>query len=171
MTLLDTIDRQRAALLASVSALSPAQQQWRDTPTSWSALDVVEHLVRAEQVVLGDVGTAAQRMGMPRHFKHRVRRLLVWLVLRLGVRVSVPAEAMRPTGARSLNELCAQWDDQHRAIRSFVQQGAGDAHRRRVFRHPIAGPLDIHEALQLLSAHLRTHQRQIERLIRSQARG
>jgi hypothetical protein len=98
--LLTQIDAQQAAILRDMAALPPEGRRWREQPASWCALDVLEHLLLAEQVVLGDVATGLDARGRA----------------------------------------------------------------RRVFRHPIAGPLNTGQALQLLSAHLRTHQRQLDRL-------
>lgn len=163
-TLLRTIDRQRAALLAEVAALSEAERLWRRAPSAWSAVDVIEHLVLAEQVVLGDLETAATRPDAPRQLRHRVRAVIVWIVLRFGIRVSVPAEAMRPAGNASFETLQATWNTQHRALRTFVERLDAAGLQRHVFRHPIAGPLNVVQALRLLSAHLTTHQGQLHRL-------
>lgn len=162
--LLEAITAQRTTLLADVAALTPAQRTWRSAPNAWSAVDVIEHLVLAEQMVLGDLATAPDRADRPRRFAQRVRAVLVWLVLRLGVRVSVPAEAMRPTGSASFDTLRERWDAQHHALHAFVGGLDAAGLRRRVFRHPIAGPLDVPQTLRLLSAHLSTHQRQLARI-------
>jgi hypothetical protein len=163
-TLLDRVDAQRGALLADVAALSPEAQRWRAHPTAWSAVDVLEHLVLAEQLVLGDLQTASDRVAHVPTGGDRVRAGMVWLVLRLGVRVRVPADAMRPTGQYSLEELRTRWEAQHKALRRFATRLDRRGLRRTIFRHPIAGPLNAIQALRLLAAHLGTHQRQLERL-------
>jgi hypothetical protein len=147
-----------------MAALPPEARRWREQPASWCALDVLEHLLLAEQVVLGDVATAAARVAMVPTNAERFRAAIVWLVLRLGIRVRVPAEAMRPSRQGSFEELRTQWDAQHAALRQFATGLDARGRARRVFRHPIAGPLTTGQALQLLSAHLRTHQRQLDRL-------
>ena len=164
-TLLRTIDSQRATLLATVAALSPEHQRWRAQPTAWSAVEVVEHLVLAEQVVLGDLNVTEGRIEYSSDASDRIRSILVWLVLRIGLRVTVPATTMLPSGTASLAALREQWDAQHQALRRFVGNLDGTGLRRRLFRHPIAGPLDALQALRLLSAHLRTHERQLKRLL------
>lgn len=163
--LLDQIDAQRTAIVREIATLSPAAQQWRAGPTIWSAVEVLEHLVLAEQEVLGDLATAAARAAQIPTGRDRVRAGLVWLILRLGVRVRVPAVTMRPTGQRSLEELQRLWAVQHHALRALATGLDGDGLRRRVFRHPIAGPSHMIDALRLLTAHLGTHQRQLQRLL------
>lgn len=163
-TWLDRIDVQRAAIVAEVAALSNDAQRWRAHDDGWSALDVMEHLVLAEQVVLGDLESAPTRMAPERTLGHRLRLSIVWLVLRFGIRVRVPVDRMRPTGNATFDALRTQWDHQHLALRTLVTALDRRGLQRHIFRHPIAGPLNTPQALRLLSAHLATHHRQLERL-------
>ncbi len=164
-TYLNAIDATRTEMLRTVAALDPEEQVWRATDSTWSAVEIIEHLVLAEQVVLGDVRTASTRVPHTAIARDRVRALIVWAVLRFGVRVSVPSESMRPSGAVSFSELRAQWIEQHQMLRAFAESLDARGRRKRVFRHPIAGPLNVLQALQLLDAHLRTHQRQLARVL------
>ncbi len=169
LTTLDAIEAKRQALLAKVSAMTPAERQWRESPGTWSAVEIVEHLVLAEQVVIGDLREAASRAHAPRSLGERLQALIVALVLRLGVRVEVASEAMRPIGTLSFDRLRDRWDAQHRALRAYAEGADAAQQRRRVFRHPIAGPLDLQQMLGLLDAHLASHQRQLERLCAAMA--
>lgn len=162
--LLDQIDAQRNAILSDVAALSPDGQRWRAEAATWTALEVLEHLVLAERVVLGDLQTAAGRPEYVISGAHRIRAAIVWLVLRFGVRVRVPAEEMLPKGQHSFPELRTTWEAQHHALRKLVTRLDTRALQRMIFRHPIAGPLNTWQALRLLIAHLGTHQRQLQRI-------
>jgi hypothetical protein len=161
---LDAIEEKRQALLARVASMTPAAQQWRESPDSWNAVEIVEHLVLAERVVIGDLRDVAGRPDASRSPGERLRAVIVSLVLRFGVRVTVASESMRPAGTRSFASLRDAWDAQHRALRAYVEDADRPRQRRRVFRHPIAGPLDLPQMLGLLDAHLATHTRQLDRL-------
>lgn len=52
------------------------------------------------------------------------------------------------------------------SLRAFATGLDARGLRRRIFHHPIAGPLHMVAALRLLSAHLLTHHRQLWRLQR-----
>jgi hypothetical protein len=170
LTTLDAIEAKRQALLARVASMSAAERQWRESPDTWSAVEIVEHLVRAEHVVIGDLRDVATRADATRSLGERLQALIVALVLRFGVRVEVASEAMRPTGTPTFDRLRERWDMQHRALREYVEGADRAQQRRRVFRHPIAGPLDLPQMLGLLDAHLASHERQLERLCAAMAR-
>lgn len=167
--LLQQIQERRSALLAEIALLSPEAQQWRGQPNSWSALDILEHLVLAEQYVLGDLSTASERVGQSLTTAERFKSVAVWVVLRFGIRARVPARAMKPVGGATFDELRQRWDAKHEQLTVFASGLTGSALRRRIFRHPIAGPMHTEQALRMMYAHMGTHQRQLARLEQSLA--
>lgn len=158
------IEAERQALLAELTSWPEPAQTWRPTPEAWSARDVIEHLARAEAVVLGDLVDARARPDAPIRPVERVRRVLVWFVLRAGVRVRAPSRRMLPTGEGSLATWRAAWDTQRAALARYLESSDAATLTRRVFRHPVAGPLNAAEAVRLLAAHQGTHARQLARL-------
>lgn len=168
-SLLRQIQERRSTIVAEIGALSPSDQRWREQEASWSALDILEHLVLAESVVLGDLSTALERTHQSPTLPERVKSAIVWMVLRFGIRARVPARAMKPTGQGAFDELRERWDAKHEQLRAFASRLEGAAVQRRVFRHPIAGPMHTEQALRLMYAHMGTHQRQLARLKQSLA--
>lgn len=163
---LHRVESKRRSVLAAAAALTPAQLAARPAPNSWSALEIVEHLVLAEQAVLGDLESSPRRAAQRRALSDYLRYAVVLVVLRFGIRVAVPPEAMRPSGAQSLSALVAQWNAQHQSLRVFVAGLDRNGQRRAIFRHPVAGPLDVSQVLTMLDAHLGTHLRQLRRVSR-----
>jgi hypothetical protein len=158
------IDRKRREILDAATALSPAELLAHATPASWSVLQVIEHLVVAEAAVMGDLAAAEQRPDRPRRLRHLIRYGIVMAVLRFRIRVSIPTEAMAPTGDRPLVELRAQWEGQYEALQALVQRLGRHGVRRPIFRHPVAGPVNMIQTIRMLDAHIDAHRRQLGRL-------
>lgn len=158
--LIQTLDDRRLALLAELDSLGIEDLQARPAPETWSLLEIVEHVVVAEKVILLGLPPRAELVVRPRNLGHRVKRLLVSLVLRWGIPVKVPSRRMLPTGQRSLAELRQTWDEHLHWLRRFAEGPASDAHLA-LFTHPVAGPISLVQALQMDLLHLQTHQRQI----------
>ena len=157
------IERKRLALLEEVAALDEVTLTARPMAGKWSIREIVEHLVLAEDDVVGDFSRLDALDAQPRGIGHHVRYLIVLFVLRFRIPVTVPSRAMLPTGGRSLAELRETWDEHQRRLRSFVAGLTREGARRAIFRHPISGPLSVSQALVLLDAHLDSHIRQIRR--------
>ena len=83
-------------------------------------------------------------------------------VLRYGIPVKVPSPAMVPQGDRSLGELRRLWDENQEWLRAYIGRLDRQGFRRAVFEHPVAGPLNVEQAVHMDQVHLDTHVRQIQ---------
>ena len=155
------IERKRRALLDDVAALDASMLAARPVPGKWSIREILEHLVLAEDDVVGDFSRLDQLDARTRDFGNHARYLVVMFILRFRIPVKAPSRAMLPTGARSMAELLEIWDWHHRQLRSFVAGLDRAGTRRAIFRHPIAGPLSVSQAIQMLDVHLDSHIAQI----------
>lgn len=163
---LDALDGARSDLLALVRAASPAQRAFRPGAHSWSMVDVVEHLVLAEEGALLSL-VKGPRPGARVTMRNRVAVVLVRLYLSAGFRARVPAPRLIPQGVLSLEELERRWATVGAALRDRVA-GLGQAELRAPkFRHPIAGWLPPVSGFAFLVTHLTHHRRQIDRIRRS----
>jgi len=159
---LDAVEALREDLLGAVRPLDTDLLQVRPEPTSWSLVEIIEHLVRAEETVLGPdgVGVAGAARAGP---GSRILYGVVWAILRLRIPVQVPATEMRPTGEAGLDDLTEEWRARHRGLRRYLDGLDAEGLRRPVFAHPVIGSLRPREALVLGEIHLRRHQGQLHR--------
>jgi hypothetical protein len=164
--LLDRIDRQRRALLAEVDELGPEQLVFRPREGDWSALDVVEHLVRVEEAIISRV-----KQRPPRTWREAARaRLsleLISVYFLVGRRFKAPVPAILPQGGVTLADLSTRWAAAQEAMRRTID-GFGPAEfARPMMRHAILGLLTPMEALTFIRRHIAHHHRQIARIRRS----
>jgi len=168
--LLQAMDDRRRALLDALAGLSPEALQARPAEGAWSILEIVEHLVAAEQVILQGLPDPATLVDRPRSLRQRCLFPLVVLILRLRIPVKAPSRRMLPTGGASLAELRDRWEATARWLRAYAEGLPPGGARRAVFAHPVCGPLTLAQALRLGRLHLETHARQIrERQLRRSA--
>src|SRR5512141_2453236 len=112
-TRFDRLERQRLDLLAELGRRSDAALNYQPTPESWSILQVVEHLVIAEESILA---LAARRAPRPAPFvgrmKTAVRLRALYLARASNRRFEVPLPTLRPSGAEiGLAELERRWTE------------------------------------------------------------
>jgi len=164
--LLDRIDRQRGALLAEVDELGPEQLVFRPSEGSWSALDVVEHLVRVEEAIVSRI-----KKREPRTWREAVRGRvsleLISIYFLLGRRFKAPAQAILPQGGATLGDLGTRWAAAQEAMRRTVDGFGPEDFARPMMRHAILGLLTPMEALTFIHRHIAHHRRQIARIRRS----
>ena len=159
------IERKRLALLADVAALDDAALTTRPGVGTWSIREIIEHLVLAEDDVIGDFSTLDTRDARARRVGNHARYFIVMFILRFRIPVKAPSRAMVPKGERPLEELRATWDEHHRRLRAFVAGLDQAGIQRAIFRHPISGPLSVAQGIAMLDAHLDSHIHQIRRRV------
>ena len=157
-------DQTRRDVLRDVAAMSPAEIEWRPTPDAWNVREVVEHLVLIEQVVMRGLPEFDQLVVRPRTLANRFWHLVIRVILRFNIPVKAPSRGMRPTGTRSLPELITIWDAQHVWIMRYAEHADAQGRDPNVFKHPVAGPLNMRQGLRLAFEHLLRHWRQIDRI-------
>ena len=163
LTRLQALDDRRRALLASLEPLSPEALQASPSPGTWSILEIVEHLVVAEQVILQGLPAPSDLVARPRSLRQRCTYPLVWLVLRLRIPVKAPSRRMLPTGGSTLAQLRTRWDATYAWLRAYAEGLPPGGASWAVFTHPVAGPLSLTQALRLDRLHLEVHERQIQK--------
>ena len=160
----ETADGVRRGILAEVEAMRPDQLTRKPTPDSWNVLEVVEHLVLIEQVVLRGLPEFDQLVVRPRTLANRFWHAVIRAILFFNIPVKVPSRGMKPTGTRTLEELKALWDKQHAWVSRYAEHVDRTGRDPAVFKHPVAGPLTLRQSLRLVVPHMGRHWNQIRRL-------
>jgi hypothetical protein len=159
----DAIEKRREDLFDKLAREDDARLRYHQTLASWSMLQVVEHLVLVETLVVKTM-LRADPPTVRRHWWHRIGAWLVAFVLGRGIRVPAPSRKVVPTGDTPLSESRVRWDELRRQLRTFLDQTTPESARQLGFRHPVSGPLDIPSSLDFIRSHFDHHLRQIARI-------
>ena len=157
-------DRTRRALLDDLAVLHDNQIRRKPSPSEWSILQIVQHLVLAERDVMQYLPEPKELIHRERALRARIFYVLVLFILRWNIRVPVPSKGMVPDGNTSLSELHQQWDENMNWFRGYVDSLGPEDLKRAVFSHPIAGPLTGPQAGTLAQYHFEAHLRQIKKV-------
>ena len=161
LTELDTIYRKieerRTEMINRLEALPDAEQMMPPTTLEWSALQVVEHLIMYEELVCNWRARAVGATASPSWKGRGFVGLMTW-IMRSRLRIPTLPE-LQPQSESTLLALCERW----RVVRVNLRTGLEAVTQERLptvfILHPIAGPLNAMQVLQLLDAHLMYHQR------------
>jgi hypothetical protein len=154
-------DRTRRALLEGLENLNDDQLKRKPSPSEWSILQNVQHMVLAEREVMQYLPEPEELIHRKRGLRARIFYVVVLLILRWNIRVPVPSKGMVPDGNTTLSELRQQWDENMRWFREYIDLLETEDLKRAVFSHPIAGPLTGPQAGTLAQYHFEAHLRQI----------
>jgi len=167
----ERLEQEKAGLLSGISSWPEKLLRFRPGPAAWSTLDVLDHLVKVEKGFLSQV-----RSSLPEQhavsIPGRLRAMMVNAVMRSSLRVKVPAgaEVVLPDNSADFHTIVAGWDETRRDLGDLVRTLKPDDLRRGAFRHPVSGWMAPPQGMAFLSAHLRHHRYQLDRLKRATSR-
>ncbi|MCO6511731.1 MAG: DinB family protein [Aridibacter famidurans] len=162
---MDSFEAMRTGLLDQLSSLPEDVLRARPLDDKWSVLEIVEHMAVAEREVLLGLPEFSEIKGYKRSFKNKVMLKVVMFVLGNRIRVKVPSRTMNPKGDVSLADVRAAWDESQDWFRNYVASCDEEALVRAVFKHPVSGPIDPIQAVDMSIAHFNGHKAQIDRLL------
>jgi uncharacterized damage-inducible protein DinB len=165
--LLAKIDRRRRELMALADALSAEQLTFRPAPNSWSALDVIEHLVKVEEAIAYHAKPRSPR-GRLETAQTRARLGITCLLFAVGYRSRVPIQVILPLGGVTLTDLAGRWEAAQALLGERLEQFGPADWSRPMMRHAMIGRLTPPEALRFIYWHGGHHRRQIGRIRRAE---
>ncbi len=160
--------RHRRELLERLCGWSGEKLRAQPAEGGWNALEVVDHLIRTEEAIMGAmVAGAAAPCRIPA--TDRVKGALLTRMFLTPARVRVPAQVsfLLPRDVGTMEELAARWDAVEREMEGRLALWESVPGKLGIFRHPVAGWMSASGALSFLNAHIVHHGFQVDRIQQS----
>ena len=172
-TLFATIEQKKAEILNDVQRMSEEDFTRQPAPNQWSMSQVLAHLQTSE--MLSTLYMLKKFQGIETYsdtgIQHELLMLLVKLSQRLPLRYKAPTVVASKTPSyNTKQELIANWQKSREALRSLLEKFQDHQLKKKVYRHPVAGLINIQHALIFFHEHLIHHTPQIKRLLREAER-
>ncbi|KAF1076564.1 hypothetical protein MKHDV_01132 [Halodesulfovibrio sp. MK-HDV] len=151
---LSTLNKQYAGI---VRRKPPGEERW-------SAIMALEHIVLTERSLLGGLPAPENMEILRRTFANKISYAITSYVFNLQLLLPVPEVALQPKGEYDISELTDMWDENHAWLRSFITEAPRECLKDTYFRHQIAGPMNIEQAMGLNLAHIVMHEFQISQI-------
>lgn len=162
---LDRLQREKAALLDELRGWPPDRLALRPAEGSWSALEVLDHLVLTEREITAAVRAGA---GQPKKIgvRDRLGFLMVERVFLTERRVKVPkaVTTVLPGKDLELARISERWDADRGELAHVLEGCSRLTAQDGVFRHPVAGMMTIGQVLRFFSVHIVHHRFQLARI-------
>lgn len=144
-----------------------AHLNWRAAAESWSARDVVEHLVRTERAVLNAMETNLREGVRQLRAADRLGSALVLGIMVAPTRFRVPnaLKQLRPSdGQLEVSALREVWARERQDLRNFLGKLTPAEQRAGIFRHHLGCWTTATGGLLVMRAHLHHHSYQLSRI-------
>jgi uncharacterized damage-inducible protein DinB len=158
-------------LLKEVSPLSSTTYHYRPAEGKWSISQILTHLLTSERLSLSYMKKKSlgvdqlENAGIIDHIKF----LILKLSQRVPFRYKAPRQVIEQTPAPlSYGDLVRQWEIVRQELYQFLSEIPENNVRKKIYKHPRVGMLDVSHAIQFLGEHLQHHRPQIMAIIHEQ---
>lgn len=163
------IEANRLALLDKMSTFSDEKLNQKPAPESWSAMQTAYHLVMAETSTLSYLEKKIQAKDSVKAagIKSVFRSALLKLFLFLPFKVKAPKIVENVPDFKPFTALKQDWDKTRKNLESLLETLTDKDVKRELFKHPLAGKMNILQMLEFINDHLVRHIKQIDRCLAS----
>lgn len=167
---LDHLNEHLDALFEQLSACTHQQLNSHPKPDSWSAIQVMHHLMLAESY---SMMYCEKKLKNTTQFRKSsvatyARSSLLRLYLLSGLKAKAPPRVSTDNlpESDSIYQVMQQWGEQRQKLRVWLEKILPDYLDKAIYKHPIAGHLTIPGMLDFFEAHFRHHIPQISKAAR-----
>jgi len=159
------LEEQKERLLSDISKLPAKRLRFRPNPKTWSILEILDHLVKVEDSIMNMV-----RQNLPDGNQvspiDRLGAVMVTSMMKTTIRVKVPAQAtmVLPQDVDGLAEIETRWNLTRTEMSRLLSSLQNEQLKCGLFRHPVGGWMTMAQTLGFISAHLKHHVFQINRV-------
>jgi hypothetical protein len=160
--ILEKLARAQRGLLRAADAVSG--ELWRTTPKpdTWSAAELVAHLMIVERAVIRAADKILQKVAKPIPLLKRFHLPLAAAELRL-VRLKTPLP-LDPALLREKEGMLAELREVRERTLAFIDETRGRDLSAYRWRHPFLGSLSAYEWFSLIASHEIRHEKQLREI-------
>ena len=163
----DSLENQRNQLFTSLNSLT-AEKLNQPPPSGWSINQVIAHLITAERLSIAYLHKKIQAINEVDNtgLVEELKMIVLILSQRLPFKFKAPkvvVENTKPT--TSLQELEKEWTAVRNELKGLLEKFGDDQVKRKIYKHVVAGKLNIQQTLLFFREHIIHHQQQIKRLL------
>jgi uncharacterized damage-inducible protein DinB len=166
--LFDDLEVQREELLHELKPLS-AEALQKHPAEKWSIAQVLAHLIVSEQLsiaylnkkMLGIESTV--NTGLKEEFK------MIALIIsqRLPFKFKAPRMVVDKTPVyENIDQLITVWETTRSELKMVLEKFQDNQMKRKIYKHPVAGMLNIQQALRFFGEHIAHHTPQVKNLLK-----
>jgi uncharacterized damage-inducible protein DinB len=163
----DKLEIQRANLLKLISSLS-GEQLNAHPEGKWSIAQILSHIIASEHLSVRYINKKILGINEspPTGLKEEAVMILLAVSQRFPFRFRAPKVVVENTTPyQSVEQLKDAWEKGRMEMLEILSRFQEDQLKRKVYKHPIAGMLNIRQAVQFFHEHITHHTPQIKKLL------
>jgi len=155
--------------IQKVSNLAIEKYHYKLSDNDWSIIQVLNHIIDVERGTCGYVFNklTSEKELPPIKFKNKIASFVLNKKLKSNEKFKAPEIVSNPSNNETFEQVLEKWNETRFNWQELIETFPRDLSKKAVFRHPLAGNLNITQTLEFMVNHLNHHQVQIENLVKN----
>jgi len=162
-------ENSRLKLLTELEKRGDKELNYHPGKDKWSVIQVMHHLIIIEQLSIGYINkkltykTNIKKSG----FSAAIKVFVLKLLLRMPFRFKAPKIVSEVPNSGDFNQVKDQWDQTRKELRKLLDNLPEEFLNKNIFKHALAGKMNIYQMLSFMDEHFKHHVKQIDRILKS----
>ncbi len=163
------LEAERTALFNRLKTYSNDQLNQQPAPGSWSVVEVIVHLIVAEEMSHQYISKKVQNTSNVEKegLKNKWRWLLIRIVFALNMKFKAPEIITPKSGYQPLADLDIRWSKTRTETWKILSSLNDDELEKLLWKHAVAGKMNLYHMVIFWGIHFRHHLNQIDRTLNS----
>ncbi|MEQ8712150.1 MAG: DinB family protein [Cyclobacteriaceae bacterium] len=163
------LEARKERLLAEMSGYSEEVLNLPEKEGAWSVIECLHHLYITEWGTGQYIRKKTQKPELiPPYSKVAALKLhMLRYTFATGIKFKAPASLPKPSAGLTLESLDKDWVKVRKSIHELMEELPEDLQQKGIFRHPVAGRVNMHQTLDFFNFHFDRHERQIRRVLKA----
>ena len=161
---MDILSKNREDLFQFLEGMT--EDEIRKMPEKgWSMMQALRHIQVSEAASVGYINKKKQagESLRPSRFRPKAMLTIIDLAFRSGLKFKAPSVLSSPEDS-CLDELKKDWNNTREELIRLIAEYPDEWESKAVYRHPVAGMLNITDAVRFFNVHQNQHSRQVRRI-------
>lgn len=161
------IEEERNTFLNELSKFSSEAVNKKPNQNAWSALDVVEHLIKSEHYSLKYIekkmsfNPSFKKSGLKTNFRYFIVKISMWSPFS----IKAPVAVSQFSSNSDFEDLKSKWASEREKLKLFLESFPSDLLDKEVYKHPAVGKITVPQMLKFFSLHCNRHKKQAFRTL------
>lgn len=155
--------------LNQIKSVSYDKLNIKPSEDKWSITQIISHIIESETGTNKYVNYKLKEVDSLKNtgLKNLINSKGLNTALKSDKKFKAPAVVSNPANDLDFDTLKNQWDKSREYLANTVNNFPKKALKKAIFKHPVAGPLNILQTFDFLINHIKHHQKQLDDLVKS----
>ncbi|HLP53060.1 MAG TPA: DinB family protein [Chitinophagales bacterium] len=161
------LEANRKALFDTLKQYPDDLLNKKPSEQAWSVAEVVDHVLTAEEYSLKYLQKKVQDVAnaKPEGFKQKWRWLLIKVVFNFNIKFPAPEVVAPKAGYQTKAQMEARWNENRKQMHSILSKLNDKEINSQLWKHALAGKMNLHHMVEFLGMHFNRHRKQIDRTL------